>query len=69
MELRVWQSFSCNNSSSYRLVARFGDPKSAAEAETELRAFFSEHAKQVDDEMEANDYEFSDKPSPAANRS
>jgi hypothetical protein len=34
MELRVWQSFSCNNSSSFRMVARFADATAAADSKT-----------------------------------
>lgn len=48
MELRAWRSFSCNNSSSYRLVARFADAATAADVANELRTFFEEHAKEVD---------------------
>ena len=36
-EVRVWNSFSSNNSSAYRLVARFSDSTRAAETEAELR--------------------------------
>lgn len=46
--VRVWQSYSCNNSSSFRLVARFDDPKAAAESAKELDALFKLHAKQAD---------------------
>ena len=45
MKVEVWQSFSCNNSSSYYMVARF---KSAAEAEAsgkEIQQFFEDHAR------------------------
>jgi hypothetical protein len=52
MEIRVWQSYSCNNSSSFRLVARFSDPKKAGEAAVELKQFFKEHAKQADKAMD-----------------
>jgi hypothetical protein len=64
--IRVWQSFSCNNSSSYRLVARFGDAKTAKEAEGELATFFKEHAQETDKTMEENDYDFDDKPGETA---
>ena len=65
MEVRVWQSYSCNNSSSYRLVARFANASSATETAAELGAFFAEHATQMDEVIEAADYEFPDE-SPAA---
>ncbi|MBW2736169.1 MAG: hypothetical protein JRH20_27605, partial [Deltaproteobacteria bacterium] len=48
-QIKVWQSFSSNNSSDYRLVARFGDAKSAKAAVKELQAFITAHAKEVDE--------------------
>ena len=48
MEVRVWQSFSCNNSSSFYLVARFDSDGKAAASAAELEAFFAEHARQGD---------------------
>lgn len=56
MSIRVWRSFSCNNSSSYRLIARFRDPAVAAEAAEELRAFFEAHAQEMDAVMEQGDF-------------
>ena len=47
MEIRIFRAFSCNNSSSFRLVARFAEPKAAEDAAAELDAFFKEHAKQL----------------------
>ena len=46
--IRIWRAYSCNNSSSYRLVARFGDATTAAAVADELTAFLAEHAKQID---------------------
>jgi len=40
--IKVWRSFSCNNSSSFRLVARFADEAGATNAKTELDAFLAE---------------------------
>ncbi len=37
--IKVWQSFSCNNSAAYRLVARFPDAAVAAEVAAELDEF------------------------------
>jgi hypothetical protein len=37
MTVRVWHSFSCNNSSEYRLIARFERAARAAEVHAELR--------------------------------
>jgi hypothetical protein len=56
MTIKIWSSFSCNNSSSYRLVARFADAAAAASAGDELRAFFAEHAVQMDEVMEDGDF-------------
>ena len=38
--IKLWRSFSCNNSSSYRLVARFADAATAKETAAELAEFF-----------------------------
>ncbi|MEO8705555.1 MAG: hypothetical protein ABI867_36330 [Kofleriaceae bacterium] len=56
MSIKVWQSFSCNNSSSARLVARFADAATAAETAAELRAFFTQHAQEMDATMETGDF-------------
>jgi hypothetical protein len=56
MAIRVWNSFSCNNSSSYRLVARFADAATANDTAAELRMFFVEHAKQMDALMEEGNF-------------
>ena len=64
MAIRVWNSFSCNNSSSYRLVARFADAATATDTAVELRMFFLEHAKQMDAVMEEGN--FPDENPPAA---
>ncbi len=67
MEVRIWQSFSCNNSSSYKLVARFKEAKLAEAAAEELRAFFAEHAQQIDDSFDdERGYMLDDAPTPAA---
>jgi hypothetical protein len=55
MTIKIWNSYSCNNSSSYRLVARFADASAASSAGDELRAFFGEHAAQMDVLMEDGD--------------
>jgi hypothetical protein len=43
MTIRIWQAFSCNNSSSYRLIARFVDAGSASTAKAELTKFLDAH--------------------------
>jgi len=48
MEIRVWRSFSCNNSSDYYLVASFDSPAKAAEVAAELAPLLAAHAKQKD---------------------
>lgn len=66
MTIKIWQSYSCNNSSSYRLVARFADHATAQAAATELDAFFKAYAVEIDAVVEANDYEWPDKWPPGA---
>lgn len=44
MQVRIWQSFSSNNSSNYRLIARFGDAKKATEVAAELQLLRGERA-------------------------
>lgn len=39
--IRIWQSYSCNNSAAYRLVARFPDAAAAAEVAAELVEYFA----------------------------
>ncbi len=60
MTFKIWQSYSCNNSSSFRLVARFAGAPAAEAVATELREFLSAHAAEVD---ERGDY--SEEPSEA----
>jgi hypothetical protein len=48
MTIKIWNSYSCNNSSSYRIVARFASPQAAEAVAGELRAFFPRHAEEVD---------------------
>lgn len=48
MTVRIWQSYSCNNSSSYRLVARFSNAAAARAASDELDAFLAAHAEEID---------------------
>ena len=54
MEVRIWRSFSCNNSGSFYLVAEFSDPAAAEASAQDLAAFFATHAQQVDDMFEAD---------------
>ncbi len=60
MTVRLWNSYSCNNSSSYRLVAKFSDATAAEAVAAELREFFPVHAHEID---ERGDY--SEEPSEA----
>ena len=48
MEVRMWQSFSCNNSSNYYLVASFASSGEAEDVGGEVRAFLATHAKEKD---------------------
>ena len=61
MQVQIWNSFSCNNSGDYYLVARFADAKKAAKMSTEISSFFYHHAEQAD----AHD-EILDEATPAA---
>ncbi len=40
--IRIWQSYACNNSSAYRLVARFADAATATATGAELRILLAE---------------------------
>jgi hypothetical protein len=48
MQIQIYRSFSCNNSSDFRIVARFKDPKVAHYAASELARLFKEHAREGD---------------------
>lgn len=43
--IKVWHSYACNNSSAYRLVARFADAAAADEVVAELDEFFVAQSK------------------------
>jgi hypothetical protein len=60
MTVKIWSSYSCNNSSSYRIVARFASPQAAEAVAATLREFFPVHAAEVD---QRDDY--SEEPSEA----
>lgn len=60
LEIYEWNSFSCNNSSDYRLVAKFDDPKAAAAMKKELDKFFAKHAEQLDELNEDPDFDYDD---------
>ncbi len=66
IEIYEWQSYSCNNSSDYRLVAEFDSPARAAAMADELRAFFKKHAKQYDKQADTADFDWPGEPTPAA---
>jgi hypothetical protein len=53
---------SCNNSSDYRLVARFADARTAAKIGAELTRFFAEYAREIDRIIEEDDFTFPSKP-------
>jgi len=48
MTIKIWSSYSCNNSSSYRLVAKFADAETAEVVAAEVEKFLSAHAHEVD---------------------
>ena len=55
MKIEVWHSFSCNNSSSYYMVARFKTATEATGAAAEIRQFFEDHARDSAAMWEAGD--------------
>lgn len=55
--IRIWQSYSCNNSSAYRLLARFIDATTARSVGAELDAFFASHAVEIDARNEDTELE------------
>lgn len=55
MQVYEWRSFSCNNSSDHRLVARFSSADKAEAAAKELKAFFKKHAKEIDRRVDEDD--------------
>jgi hypothetical protein len=46
--IQLWHSFACNNSSSYRLIARFDDAAAARTTGTELSDVFAKHAANLE---------------------
>jgi len=48
IKVQLWRSFSCNNSSSYYLVANFASKEAAESSAKELGEFFGVHAEQAD---------------------
>lgn len=66
MQVSIWSSYSCNNSSDYRLVARFEDATVAARVGEEVREFLSAYADEFDRLTEENDYTIPDEPIPVA---
>lgn len=67
MQVQVWNSFSCNNSSDYRLVARFSDAGVAAKMGQKLRDFFVRYGDEWDRYCEEHDYSIpEDAPLPSA---
>lgn len=65
-EVFAWNSFSCNNSSDYRLVAEFATPARAAAFAKELAAFFRKHAKEHDTAVDVSHDGWFDEPTAAA---
>lgn len=65
-DVYVWSSFSCNNSSDYRLVAEFDSPRAAEVMRTELTKFFTSHAKEHDKHSGAEDFDWPGEPTNVA---
>ncbi len=62
----IWNSYSSNNSSDYRLVAEFETPKRAKAMAKELRAFFETHAEEHDAASDEDDFDWPGKPTRTA---
>jgi hypothetical protein len=64
--LYEWSSFSCNNSSDYRLIAEFDSPRAAEAMGAELTQFFTSHAKEHDKQSGADDFDWPGEPTNVA---
>ena len=58
MRVYAWNSYSCNNSSSYRLVGHFATAKQAEKFAKELETFFETYGPEYDDYVEKNDWDY-----------
>lgn len=58
MRVYAWNSYSCNNSSSYRLVGRFATAKQAEKFAKELETFFKTYGPEFDDYVEKHDWDY-----------
>lgn len=65
-DVYVWTSFSCNNSSDYRLVAEFDSPRAAEAMRTELAKFFTSHAKEHDKQSGTEEFDWPGEPTSVA---
>lgn len=64
--IRIWRSFSCNNSSASLLVARFDEPRSAQAASRELTDFLAAYA--IEGDASPIDIDLADEPPMTAQR-
>ena len=53
--IRIWNTFSPNNSTSCRLIARFADPRAAREVAAEVAAYLVELISEVREEWSATE--------------
>ena len=66
MDVFAWSSYSCNNSSDYRLIATFSSASAAEAMRAELAAFFAAHAKEHDRQARAADFDWPGAPTAVA---
>ena len=53
MTIRIWNSYSCNNSSSYRLIARFVDAAEASAVGADLTTVLANYAAMQPEDVDA----------------
>jgi hypothetical protein len=53
MTIRIWQAFSCNNSTSYRLIARFADAATAGATGASLAEVLAKYAAMQPEDVDA----------------
>lgn len=66
IEVFEWESYSCNNSSDYRLVAEFSTPAKASAIGAQLTSFFAQHARESDARQDDPDFAWPGPPTQAA---
>ncbi len=68
MDIYQWNSFYCNNSSDYRLIAKFDTAKQARAKVKELQAMLQKHADEYDELADGDDFEWPGPPTKTLER-